>query len=159
MLFFQQTHVSLQFSSTGLLSLKWMFLPLENAEKERIQDGDWGTNADSVSSMNQGPCWDTGAMLGRGEAPGRVETFAPWTPRPWTASPCYDTLREQAGHNPHADTHAGCWLQMSLGDLQQTKQVSAKHHVISLSHPWDKPAQTPWTDWSPRKKTKTKTEQ
>jgi hypothetical protein len=53
----------------------------------RIQDGDWGTEADSVSSMSQGPCWDTGAMFGGGEAPRRVETSTPWTPSPWKASP------------------------------------------------------------------------
>jgi hypothetical protein len=36
-----------------------------------------------------------------------------------------------------------------LGDLQQTKQASTKCHTVSFSHPWDKPAQPPWTDWSP----------
>jgi hypothetical protein len=45
---------------------------------------------------------------------------------------------------------------MCLGDVQQTKQVRAKHHTVSLSHPWDKPAQSPWTDWSPPAKKKEK---
>jgi hypothetical protein len=29
---------------------------------------------------------------------------------------------------------------MYSGDLWQTKQVSAKHDMVSLSHPWNKPA-------------------
>jgi hypothetical protein len=28
----------------------------DNAKRERIQDGKWGTEADSVSSVNQRPC-------------------------------------------------------------------------------------------------------
>jgi hypothetical protein len=72
--------------------------------RTRIQNGDCDTDAGSVSSINQRPCWDAGAMLGRGEAPGRVETLASWTPSPWKASPCHDTLRKQAGCH-----HLCCW--------------------------------------------------
>jgi hypothetical protein len=124
-----------------------------------IQNGNWDIDADSISSVNQGAYWDTGATLGRGEAPGRVKTLALWTPSLWKASPCHKTLREQGGHHPHA-TAATCYrLQMCLGDFWQTKQVRAKHHTVSFSHPWDKPAQPPWTDWSPPAGGKKKTEQ
>jgi hypothetical protein len=66
----------------------------KNWELGKIQNGNWDTDTDSMSSMSQGPCWDAGASLGRGKAPGRVETLPPWTPSPWKASPCHDTLRE-----------------------------------------------------------------
>jgi hypothetical protein len=127
--------------------------------KRRIQHGNWGTDADSMSSVNQEPCWDAGAMLGRGNTPGRVETLAPWTPSPWKTSPCHGTLREQMGCHPHTATISSCQLQTCFKDLQQTKQVSAKPHTVSLRHPWDKPAQPPWTDWFPPpcKKKKPKT--
>jgi hypothetical protein len=62
---------------------------------ERIQNGDWDTNAEYVSSGNQEPCWDAGDMIGWGKAPGRAETLAHRTPRPWKASPHHDTLKEQ----------------------------------------------------------------
>jgi hypothetical protein len=32
--------------------------------RERIQDGNWDTAVDCESSMNQGPCGDSGNMLG-----------------------------------------------------------------------------------------------
>jgi hypothetical protein len=35
-----------------------------------------------------------------------------------------DIWREQAGHHPYAATATSCQLQMHLGDLRQTKQVS-----------------------------------
>jgi hypothetical protein len=69
---------------------------------EEIQNGDWDTDAGSVSSVNQRPCWDTGVTLGRDEAPGKDETLAPWAPSLWKASPRHYTLREQVGHHPHA---------------------------------------------------------
>jgi hypothetical protein len=52
-----------------------------------------------VSTRNQGPCWDAGDTFGWGKAPGRAKTSAPWTPTPWKASPCHDTLKEQAVHH------------------------------------------------------------
>jgi hypothetical protein len=39
-------------------------------------NGDWDTEADCMSSMNQGPCWDAGDMLGWGKAQGKAETSA-----------------------------------------------------------------------------------
>jgi hypothetical protein len=71
-----------------------------------------------MSSVNQETGWDAGATLGGGEAQGRVETLAPWTPSLWKPSPCHNKLREQVGHHPHT----GHWLQTCLGGLQQTKQ-------------------------------------
>jgi hypothetical protein len=59
------------------------------------------TDADCMSSVNQGPCWDSGDTLGWGKAQGKAETSAPWIPSPWKASPHHDTLKEQAGHHPH----------------------------------------------------------
>jgi hypothetical protein len=67
----------------------------------RIQNGDWDTDADGVSSGNQGSCWVTGDTLGWGKAPGKAETLAPWTTNTWKSSPCHDTLKEQAGHHSH----------------------------------------------------------
>jgi hypothetical protein len=32
--------------------------------------------------------------------------------------------------NRRAPTTAKCWLQTCLGDIQQTKQVSTKHHAV-----------------------------
>jgi hypothetical protein len=42
---------------------------------ERIQGADWGTEADSMRTVNYGPCRDAGAMLGSGEAQKRVKTL------------------------------------------------------------------------------------
>jgi hypothetical protein len=73
-----------------------------------------------------------------------------WTPSPWKASQCHDTLRKQVGHM------ASSQLRTCFRELQQPKQVRAKQHAVSLSHPWDEPPQPPWTDWSvPHKKRKT----
>jgi hypothetical protein len=55
-----------------------------------------------MSSVNQGPCWDTGDSLGWGKAQGRAETSAHWTTSLWKASPCHNILKEQVGH--HAAT-------------------------------------------------------
>jgi hypothetical protein len=92
--------------SRGHFSVKWMSLPLENADRkfplERIQNGDWDTDTDCMSSRNQGPCWDAGDTLDWGKAPGRAETSSPWTPSLWKASPHNDTLKEQVGCHPPA---------------------------------------------------------
>jgi hypothetical protein len=50
----------------------------ENSQKkkERIQNGNWDTDADCMSSRNQGSCLYDGDTLGRGKAPGRAETSA-----------------------------------------------------------------------------------
>jgi hypothetical protein len=60
-----------------------------------IQDGNWNTARDHMSSMYQRLCWDTGDTLGWGEAPGRAETSALWTPTSWKASLHHDLLKEQ----------------------------------------------------------------
>jgi hypothetical protein len=62
---------------------------------EEIQDGDWDTAADCMSSVNQEACWDTGDTLGRGKAQGRAKTSALWIPRSWKASPCHNLLKDQ----------------------------------------------------------------
>jgi hypothetical protein len=45
-----------------------MSLPLENADRkyslERIQNGDWDTDTDCMSSRKQGYCEDAGNTLG-----------------------------------------------------------------------------------------------
>jgi hypothetical protein len=133
--------IKILWMATQEIVFTWCWIYNWKYSIERFQDGDWGTDTDSMSSVNQGTCWDVEAMLGRGEAPGRVETLAPWIPSPWKASPHHHRLREQTGCHPHAATAAGQQLQMCLGEFQQTKQVSAKHHAVSLSHPWDKPVQ------------------
>jgi hypothetical protein len=70
------------------------------------KNGDWDTDTGSVNSMNQGPCWDAGDMLGWRKPPGRTETSALWTPSLWKPSPHHNTLKDQAGHHPHAaDAH------------------------------------------------------
>jgi hypothetical protein len=109
-------------------------------------------DADSMNCVNHGTCWNAGAMFGGGEAQGKVETLALWTPNPWKASPHHDTLREQVRCYLHAAT--GHQLQICLGDHWQTKQVTDKHHPISLNNQCDKPAQPPWTDLSPTHKKK-----
>jgi hypothetical protein len=63
----------------------------------RIQDGDYGTEAGSMSSVNQKPCWDIGATLGRNKVPRRIKTSTSWTPNLWKTSPCHVTLRKQVG--------------------------------------------------------------
>jgi hypothetical protein len=50
-------------------------------------------------------------------------------------------------------------LQICLGDIRQTKQVSTKHHVVFPSHPQDKPACVPGQTDLPHKKIPQKTEQ
>jgi hypothetical protein len=54
-----------------------------------------GTQPQTVSSVTQGPCWDTGAVLGRGKAPGKAKTSVLWTPSLWKASPCHNLLKER----------------------------------------------------------------
>jgi hypothetical protein len=76
---------------------------------EGIQNGDWDTEADCVSSRNQGPCWDTGDMLGWGKSTVRAKTSAPLAPSPWKASPCHNTLKEQVGSSLPASV-PGCNL-------------------------------------------------
>jgi hypothetical protein len=80
--------------SRGHFSVKWMSLPLENADRkyslERIQNGE--TDTDCMSSRNQGPSWDAGDTLGWCKAPGRAETLAPWSPSLWNICPHHDTL-------------------------------------------------------------------
>jgi hypothetical protein len=53
-----------------------------------------------MSSVNQGPCWDAGDMLGWGKAQGRAETSAHWTPSLWKFSQWYDTLKDQVAPIP-----------------------------------------------------------
>jgi hypothetical protein len=60
-----------------------------------LEDGDWDTATDSMSSVNQGICLDAGDMLGWGKAPGRDETSALRTPTSWKASLCHNWLKEQ----------------------------------------------------------------
>jgi hypothetical protein len=62
----------------------------EKFHLERIQNGNWNTDTDCVSSGNQGSCWDAGDMLGWGKALGRAEPLAPWTPSPWKVSPHHE---------------------------------------------------------------------
>jgi hypothetical protein len=98
---------------------------LQTRKPSEIQNGNWDSDADSVSSVNQGPYWDAGATLGGGEAPGRVETLAPWTPSLWKSSPCHNTLRKQAGCHPHAATNAS----------HQLPATSSKHAWETFSRP------------------------
>jgi hypothetical protein len=90
----------------GHFSLKWISLPLENADKkyslESIYNGYWDTDTDCMISRNQGPCWDAGDTLGWGKAQVRAETSAPWTPSLWKTSPHHDTLKKQVGCHPPA---------------------------------------------------------
>jgi hypothetical protein len=81
---------------------------------EGIQDGNWDTAADRVSSMNQGLCWDAADRLGWGKAPGRAETSTLGTPSLWKSSPHHDLLKEKpALHiNPHP---IGSWSHYSVG--------------------------------------------
>jgi hypothetical protein len=44
-----------------------------------IQNGDWDTDTDCVSSVNQAPCWDTGDTHGWGTASGELKR---WHPEP-----------------------------------------------------------------------------
>jgi hypothetical protein len=110
------TIVILSFVITVLIPLKhlqiiWWKMTLEN--------GDWDTDRDCMSSGNQGPCWDAGDTLGWGKAPGTVETLAPWTAscgrllhitkhwkNRWAATPmlpppCRPTRPPPAGLPPH----------------------------------------------------------
>jgi hypothetical protein len=57
-------------------------IAIKNEKLVGIQDGDYGTETDSMSSMNQKPCWDAGATLGGIKAPRRIKTFTPWTHSP-----------------------------------------------------------------------------
>jgi hypothetical protein len=52
-----------------------IFLACSRASKERIQDGDYGAEAHSVSSMNQKPYGDAGATLGGNKAQRRIKTL------------------------------------------------------------------------------------
>jgi hypothetical protein len=88
------------------LVLGWLVGSLAEAVKlvsdkvptgERIQDGNQGTEVDSVNSVNQKSCWDAGATLGRNKAPRRIKFSTPWTPSSWKASPHHFTLRKQEG--------------------------------------------------------------
>jgi hypothetical protein len=67
------------------LSVKWL---------GEIQDGDWDTAADLLSSVNQGLCWGAGDTLGWGKTQGRAETSALWTPSSWKASPHHNIVKE-----------------------------------------------------------------
>jgi hypothetical protein len=67
----------------------------------RSQNVNWDTDADCVSSMNQGPCWDSGDILAWEKVPGRAETLATWTLSLQKPSPCHNALKEQAGCHPH----------------------------------------------------------
>jgi hypothetical protein len=69
-----------------------------------IDNGDQDTDADCMSSVNQGPCWDAGDTLGWGKAPGSTETSAPWTPSMWKAPSYHNTLKEQEGLCHHQPT-------------------------------------------------------
>jgi hypothetical protein len=62
----------------------------------RIQNGNWDTDADCMSSRNQRPCWDVGDMLGWGKEQGKAKTSEPCTPSLWKSSPHHNTLKEQA---------------------------------------------------------------
>jgi hypothetical protein len=62
--------------------------------ESEIQDGDWDTATDLMSSVNQWLCWNAGDTLGWGKAQGRAETSALWAPSSWKASPCHDLLKE-----------------------------------------------------------------
>jgi hypothetical protein len=93
--------------SKGHFSVKWMSLPLENADRkyslERILSGNWNTDTDCMSSGNERPCWDAGDTFGWGTTPGRAEILTPWAPSLWKASPHHDTLKEKVGcHLPAA---------------------------------------------------------
>jgi hypothetical protein len=109
--------------------------------RTRIQNGDCDTDAGSVSSINQRPCWDAGAMLGRGEATGRVETLAPWTPSLWGTSPCHDTLGpppSRCQRWPPAPNVLGRPSADQTGESQASRSI-----------PQPPLAQHPWTVWSP----------
>jgi hypothetical protein len=103
-----------------------------------IQDGKWSTEADSMSFVNQGPCWDARAMLGRSEAPRRVETFTPWTPSPWKAFPYCVTLREQVEcchcHLP-APNLLGRWLADQTGKHQASRGIPPATYGINQHSP------------------------
>jgi hypothetical protein len=71
-----------------------------------------------MSSINKKSCWDTGDILGRNKAP--------WTLSLYKASRRHITLRKQEG-----SCTARCWLQTSLGDIQQT----TGEHQTSCSIP------------------------
>jgi hypothetical protein len=75
-----------------------------------------------MNSVNQGPCWDTGDIHGRGKAQGKAETSPPWTPSPWKSSLCHDRLKEQAGCHLHVA--AACPLPARL----PTTTGGLQHH-------------------------------
>jgi hypothetical protein len=52
---------------------------------------------------------------------------------PWKSSPHHDTLWERAGCHPYTAVTASCGIQTCLGDFWQTKQMSTKCHMVSLS--------------------------
>jgi hypothetical protein len=111
----------------NILQYSHAFDKLKATQSEEIQNDNWDPDADSVSSVNQRPCWDTGAMLFRCEAPGRVETLAPRILSPWKASPCHNTLREQVGHHPHA--------MMLPATSHQLLATSSKHAWENFNRP------------------------
>jgi hypothetical protein len=65
---------------------------------------------------------------------------------------------ERTGGSPSPCCRCRHWPQALnlLGNLWLTKQVSSKCHTVSLSHPWDKPAQPPLDRLIPLQKKKTK---
>jgi hypothetical protein len=66
-----QNHVCLLPESVSVL------LHSSASQPSKIQDGDWDTDADCISSMDQGPCWDAGDMLGWGKAQGEQKLRHP----------------------------------------------------------------------------------
>jgi hypothetical protein len=90
-----------------------------------------GTQMQTLSSGNQGPCWDTVDTLGWGKAPGRAETSAPWTPSLWKASPHHNTLKEQAVLHPHTAT--AC-LPAHWASTMLARQATACCHARPLPY-------------------------
>jgi hypothetical protein len=64
-----------------------------------MQEGNWGAEADSMSSVNQKSCWDAGVTLGWKKSPRRSKTFTPWTPSPYKASPHHIILNQMLAPN------------------------------------------------------------
>jgi hypothetical protein len=111
----------------------------ENENKGRIQNGDWDTDEDCVSSMNQEPCWDTEDMYEvkhKGDlkhwhpeplACGRLfHTTIHWRRRqaatstlPLSTSPLGLCPTEQPDHHPPTHQHTSCNL--PLEDSNTTK--------------------------------------
>jgi hypothetical protein len=109
----------------------------------KIQDGNWHTDTDCVSNVNQEFCWDAGDTLGWGKVSRRAETSALWTTSLWKASPCHDLLTKPPAL--HAKPHPiGRWSHRSTGhELSDPPACSSSRPDLCSTGPLDLCGATP----------------